>query len=99
MWIQNKRDQHDPGIKVVMPDLAKFGYRHSPPCGSRESAMLFIDQVIASYHQYGHPASDDEVRLITLPGHGCYAWGYNGIRNLADSVVNKVDFEEEIPRL
>ena len=90
-------DQRDPRVKVIDADMVGFGYPHSPPCGSREAALILLSAVCDSYNQYG-PLKDDEIRVINLPGHGSFAYSKKNIKDTAADMATVVKWEDHVHR-
>lgn len=86
------------GIRVTEGDMAYFGYPHTPPCGSFEAASLILKGQIDLYQKYGPPKSKDEIRAILLPGHGTFFYGYNGLSNLSNGIIQRMNLIREIPK-
>lgn len=88
--------QSAPFIKIVNPDIRRLGYRHSPPCGSWESAVLPLLALFQSYQEFGPPVSKEEIRGGVMIGHGCFLWGYQGAKHLADNIVSQIKFKNHV---
>lgn len=85
--------QHDKEVLIEDVDLAESGYPHTPACGSFESVLIALKGFFNMYKRYGKMRSRREIRGIRVRGHGGIFVGYDGIENLADGIVNRVNFE------
>lgn len=93
-----KLKQESKSIKVINADMAYFGFSHTPPCGSREAALLPVKGYFDLYQRYGLPKSSDEIWIIILPGHGVVAIGHSGMAHLTYRITHDTDFEPFVPK-
>ena len=89
--------QDDPHVRVIEADMKGFDYPHSPPCGSREAALLLISALCDSYENYGK-LQDEETRIINLPGHGSFTFSKKDIDKMAKDMATVVNWLEKVPR-
>lgn len=85
-------------LALAQEDMRRFGFFHTPPCGSAEAAIFLLRQVYRSYELYGFPQNINEMRFAHLPGHGVLAWGYNGMEKLAEQFAYRVQFKPHVAR-
>lgn len=86
-------EQKSKSIKVIIADMAYFGFPHTPPCGSREAALLLVKGYCDLYQRYGLPQSKDEIGVVILPGHGSVAIGHSGMAHLTHMLTQEMEFE------
>lgn len=90
-------EQDNLNVRVIEADMEGFGYPHSPPCGSREAALLLISALCDSYEEYGL-LKDDEVRIINLPGHGSFTFSKKDIDKMAKDMATIVKWLRTVTR-
>lgn len=90
-------NQKNPNVRVIEADMKGFNYPHSPPCGSREAALLLVSALCDSYQKYGF-LQDDEIRIINLPGHGSFTFSKKNIDIMAKDMATIVSWMRNVPR-
>lgn len=91
--------QRDPQVRVIEMEMSRFGFKHSPGCGSREAALYMVCQLISGYQKNDVPTSNEEIWVINIPGHGCCLLGRRGMKQLADAIAaGRIDFERKVKR-
>lgn len=93
-----KLEQQSKDIKVISADMSYFGFPHTPPCGSREAALLLLKGQYDLYQRYGLPQSKDEIWVVILPGHGSVAIGHNNMHHLTYRITHDTDYEPYVSK-